>query len=235
MGLIVTVGWVVVVLAAGAPLLRPRPRLVAPIVIEARRPRRRPRRLAPALIVGLAVAAWVTGTSLGVVALIGVALVLRGRRRLEARRAWARQVRVALPDAADLAAIAAEAGATPPAVVEALARWAPFPVAGAATRVQQRWGTGEPFAVALGAFVDELGPAAAPIVRVMVASHRDGAPLGPAMRAVADQLRADRRRAADARRLGVTLLFPLTLCVLPALALMVLAPVVVEIAHSLRL
>ena len=237
MGVILPFAWAAVVLFAGAPTFRRRARVIAPVVARPKRRSWRPRRVPPSVLVVVGLGAYLLGALVPAAAISGAVLLYRRHRSIATRRARAQRIRAALPDAADLASVAAEAGAAPLAVVEALSRWASEPVSGAAAIVLHRWTAGERFTVALDALVEELGPPAAPIVRAMVSADRDGAPLGPALRTVADQLRADRRRSADAavRRLGVSLLFPLTFCVLPALALVVLAPVVFQLVHSLRL
>lgn len=236
MGVMLPVAWALVVLIAGSKMFRRRARSVAPAVVRSPR-RARPVRVPRSVLVAAGLLAYLSGAFVPVAASVAVVLLYRRHRVLVARRARQQRVRIALPDAADLASVAAEAGASPFAVVEALAKWSSEPVSDAASAVLHRWAAGERLAIALRALVDDLGPPAAPIVRAIEAADRDGAPLGPALRLVAEQLRADRRREADAaaRRLGVTLLFPLTFCVLPALALVVLAPVVVELTQTLRL
>jgi tight adherence protein C len=54
---------------------------------------------------------------------------------------------------------------------------------------------------------------------------------------LATDVRADRRRRAEeaARRVPVKLLFPLVLCVLPAFALLTVAPLLAGALGSLRL
>ena len=70
-----------------------------------------------------------------------------------------------------------------------------------------------------------------------VASERYGAPLGAGLERLADEVRRDRRRRAEeaARRIPVKLLFPLVGCVLPAFALLTVAPLVAGALGSLRL
>jgi Type II secretion system (T2SS), protein F len=60
----------------------------------------------------------------------------------------------------------------------------------------------------------------------LAAAQRWGAPAVPALRALADDLRADRRAAVEvaAERLQLTLIFPTTLLTLPAFVLGVVPP-----------
>ena len=66
----------------------------------------------------------------------------------------------------------------------------------------------------------------APVGQTLAAAQRWGAPAVPALRALADDLRADRRAAVEAaaERLQLTLIFPTTLLTLPAFVLGVVPP-----------
>ena len=81
--------------------------------------------------------------------------------------------------------------------------------------------------------LDEFGRACGPRARAFAAavtsSMRTGIPLAPEMERLGRELREDRRRRLEGkvRRLPVLLLFPLVLCVLPALGLVAIVPVLV--------
>lgn len=81
--------------------------------------------------------------------------------------------------------------------------------------------------------LEEFGQACGPRVRAFAAavtgSMRTGIPLAPEMDRLGRELREDRRRRLEGkvRRLPVLLLFPLVLCVLPALGLVAIVPVLV--------
>ena len=81
------------------------------------------------------------------------------------------------------------------------------------------------------------GEAPRPLVAALVASDRYGAPLADNLARLADEVRRDRRRRAEeaARRVPVKLLFPLVTCVLPAFALLTVAPLLAGALRSLRL
>src|SRR5205823_11853388 len=90
---------------------------------------------------------------------------------------------------------------------------------------------------ALDAVAQLLGQPARPLVRVLAGAERYGTPLLPALERLVVDARLDRRRRAEeaARRVPVKLLFPLVLCVLPAFALLTVAPLVAGAVRSLRL
>lgn len=71
---------------------------------------------------------------------------------------------------------------------------------------------------------------AARVAAMLVLAQRLGAPLAQALAVHAEALRVERRRAAEARarRLPVLILFPLTLCILPALLILFLGPPVLS-------
>ncbi|HEX9994063.1 MAG TPA: type II secretion system F family protein, partial [Acidimicrobiales bacterium] len=89
--------------------------------------------------------------------------------------------------------------------------------------------------------IDELpalaGEAVRPVSAALSASDRYGVPLGPSLAVLALEVRADRRRRAEAaaRRVPVKLLFPLVLCVLPAFGLLTVVPLLAGAATSLHL
>ncbi|MDP9070058.1 MAG: type II secretion system F family protein, partial [Actinomycetota bacterium] len=89
--------------------------------------------------------------------------------------------------------------------------------------------------------VEELparaGEAVRPLVSALVACERYGAPLAPALERIAADVRRRRQRRAEeaARKVPVTLLFPLVLCILPAFALLTVAPLIAGALRELRL
>jgi hypothetical protein len=89
----------------------------------------------------------------------------------------------------------------------------------------------------LGTLFTLCGPASRPLVDALADHDRYGTPLGPVLDRVALDCRLRRRRTAEeaARRLPVTLLFPLVLTTLPAFALLTIVPLLVGSFSSLRL
>ncbi len=78
-------------------------------------------------------------------------------------------------------------------------------------------------------FGHTCGPRARAFAAAVTGSMRTGIPLAPEMERLGRELREDRRRRLEGkvRRLPVLLLFPLVLCVLPALGLVAIVPVLV--------
>ncbi len=94
---------------------------------------------------------------------------------------------------------------------------------------------GQPFADALGALPQHLGPQAGGLADVIATSDRHGLPLGPVLDQLTAEVRATRRRLdqADARKLPVRLSFPLVVCTLPSFVLLAIAPAVIAALSSL--
>ena len=78
-------------------------------------------------------------------------------------------------------------------------------------------------------FATTCGPRARAFAAAVTGSLRTGIPLAPELERLGRELREDRRRRLEGkvRRLPVVLLFPLVLCVLPALGLVAIVPVLV--------
>jgi hypothetical protein len=128
---------------------------------------------------------------------------------------------------ADLLAVAVAAGLTPYLALELGARFAPEPVGGRLRTVMTAAGDGWPLAEVLDA--EAAGtPPIRPLLALLAASERSGAPIGSALGRLACSTRAQSRRRAmaRARTVPVRLLFPLVFLVLPAFLLLTVAPVV---------
>ncbi|HEY7137977.1 MAG TPA: type II secretion system F family protein [Acidimicrobiia bacterium] len=157
-----------------------------------------------------------------------VAVVGRVARGLRARARDGREAERLgreLPLLADLLAVAVGAGATPYLAVQAASRWAPPRCAARLRALMHSCRLGVGFDVALA----ELGtstPSLRPLTDTLAVSERTGAPIGPALARLADDARASTRRHAEARArtVPVRLLFPLVFLVLPAFALLTVAP-----------
>jgi Flp pilus assembly protein TadB len=125
------------------------------------------------------------------------------------------------PEVAELLAVAVDAGLPPVAAVAEVAELGPPAarpaLATAARRQRAGWAVDEAFA---GSGLEPLGA-------VLAAAGRWGAPVGPALRRLAAEGRADRRAAGDAaaERAQLVLVFPTTLLTLPAFVLAVVPPV----------
>lgn len=142
-----------------------------------------------------------------------------------------------LPDAIELVVVAVRAGHLPLAAVRtALPFMAPSVRCGF-DEVLRRVHLGARFADALTVLDQVLGPAASPFAHHLAAAERDGLPLAPVLDHLAAEARAQRRRAVEsrARQLPVRMALPLTLCTLPAFALMALVPLLLSALSSLEL
>jgi tight adherence protein C len=159
---------------------------------------------------------------------------------LKARHAERRRVEAIaadLPDVVDLLVLAVGAGMTVPLSLGAVARHGSGPLSAELGAVVAEARMGRRLADALERLPARVGECTRPLVTALVASERYGAPLAAGMERLADDVRLKRRRAAEeaARRVPVKLLFPLVLCVLPAFALLTVAPLIAGALGSLSL
>ncbi len=140
-----------------------------------------------------------------------------------------------LPAVMDLLVLSVRAGLTPHHAVVDLAGSAPGPVGDAFTEVVRRTERGQPFADALVALGELLGPQAAGLADVIATSDRHGLPLGAVLDQLTAETRAARRRLdqADARKLPIRLSFPLVMCTLPSFVLLAIVPAVLAALSSL--
>jgi tight adherence protein C len=164
---------------------------------------------------------------------------LHRRRRRAAQRAA--EIARAVPDVIDLFLLAVDAGLTVPLALRAVARRTgdDTPLAAELARTVEAIGLGRRTADALDdlAAPERAGDAVRPLVAALAASERYGAPLATSLVRLADEARRQRRRRAEeaARRLPVTLLFPLVTCTLPAFGLLTVGPLIASAVRSLRL
>ena len=161
----------------------------------------------------------------------------RPRRRRKRERA---AIEADLPEVVDLLRMCVGAGLTVSLAVQAVARRADGPVARAlgqaAATSRDR---GRRLADELDALTDPkaLGEPVRSLVGVLAGCERYGHAIGPALERLAAECRADERRRAEAaaRRVPVLLLFPLVTCILPAFALLTVAPLLANALGALRL
>lgn len=189
------------------------------------------------------IGAAVLGATLGVLAIGPLAVGAAGAtivmaRRLAPIRAARRRrsdIERVLPDAMDLLVLSVRAGLTPFQAVGELAD-PDEPVVGEAfAEVVRRTERGQPFADALAALPQRLGPPAAALADVIATTDRNGLALGPALDQLSFEIRAARRHLdqAAARKLPVRLAFPLVTCTLPSFVLLAIAPAVIAALSSL--
>ncbi|MFJ4880204.1 type II secretion system F family protein [Streptomyces sp. NPDC088745] len=188
---------------------------------------------AAAVVAGWVLVGGVWGCLVGAMAGAGVRRWLRGRQTKGATAAEDAAVVRQLPLAADLMAACVAAGAGPGEAARAVGESLGGPVgerlAHAAAELRlggepaQAWGR-------LGAI-----PGAAGLARCLARSGLSGAPAAAPVARVADWLRAERARRAEAgaNRAAVLIVAPLSLCFLPAFLVVGVVPVVIGLAEGL--
>lgn len=141
-----------------------------------------------------------------------------------------------LPDVVDLLALTATAGLPVTAALTAIGDRPGGPVGGAIGRAAAHLRAGGPLAGAL-THLARVGPQARPLVDALAQHERYGSPLLPALERVAIEARSRRRRQAEetARRLPVTLLFPLLLTTFPAFVALTVVPLLAGSLGALSL
>ena len=188
------------------------------------------RRVAPALFSTTAGrVCLIAGVALDGLAALWMGRILRGDgpRRVARRPPDGRWAAADLALAADLLALASAAGLTPYLALEVVGRSGPAPLAGRLRDLLAEAAAGRRLSEVLEA---EAGrsPALAPLLTVLGATERSGAPAGPGLTrlAAATRAQARRRAMARARTVPVRLLFPLVFLVLPAFLVLTVAPIV---------
>jgi tight adherence protein C len=151
------------------------------------------------------------------------------------RRRERAAIAAAVPDLVDLFLVSASAGQPVVASLSAVAPRAPTPVVPAVRTANDRFRRGLPLADCLAELADALGPSGLPLTDALRQAASAGVPLVPLLEGVAATARDERRRHAQeaARRLPVTMLFPLVLCILPAAVLLAVVPVLLVSISSL--
>lgn len=167
---------------------------------------------------------------------VGAVVLSRHRARAAGRRR-ARRMEEALPDVVDLLVLAVGAGCNVPLAVAAAGRRGTGVLAAELRRVSADVDRGRRVADALDDLPMRAGEPTRALAAVLAGCERYGTPALPALHRLADEVRLQRQRRAEAaaRRVPVTLLFPLVLCILPAFALLTVAPLVAGALRELRL
>jgi Flp pilus assembly protein TadB len=162
--------------------------------------------------------------------LIPVASARAARRRLHG------DLDDQVPDVVDLLALTTAAGLPVSAALRAIGDRPGGPLGASLSEAASRVTLGGTTAEALDVLA-RAGPPVRPLVDALAQHDRYGTPLLPALDRVAIEARARRRRRAEeaARRLPVTLLFPLVLTTLPAFVLLTVVPLLAGSLGSLSL
>jgi tight adherence protein C len=152
-------------------------------------------------------------------------------RRADARQ---REIERTLADALDQITVCIESGLSFEAAVARVAA-GNGPLAFELARVLQDIQVGIPRDRALEGLLDRTDVAdVRAFVHAFTHADRFGIPVAQVLRAQAREMRDKRRQRAEERamKIPVKLVFPLTLCILPALFVVVAGPAVVRISHS---
>jgi tight adherence protein C len=174
--------------------------------------------------------------ALTVAALAGCVLLAPRAARARAARLRREAIGEDLSDVVDLLALAVGAGLTINRAVEAVGRWGSGPLAAELARISAEVAAGRRLADCLDELPVLVGDDVRPLTAGLVACERYGAPIADTLSRLAVEARAaSRRRSEEAiRRLPVKLVFPLVLCILPAFALLTVAPLVAGALGALR-
>lgn len=140
-----------------------------------------------------------------------------------------------LPDVVDLLVLTTGAGLPVSAALAAIGDRPGGPLGTGIAAAVRHSQSGAITADALAVLGDRAGPAIRPLVEALAEHDRYGTPVGPALTRAGIEARLRRRRQAEeaARRLPVTLLFPLVLTTLPAFFLLAIVPLLAGSLGSL--
>ena len=145
------------------------------------------------------------------------------------------KLQVALPDALDMLTICVEAGLGFDAALGHVAQNTTGPLSGEFFRVLKEMqigkGRSEAFQdLAERTTVDELHS----FVSALVQADRQGIPIAAVLREQAKEMRLRRRQAAEeaAAKVPVKILFPLVVCILPAMFVVIIGPGAVQIVQA---
>jgi len=172
---------------------------------------------------------WLAGAAVVGFWLPDVLLYNSGLKRQDA-------LRRSVPDALDMLTVCVEAGLGFDAGLAQVARNAKGPIAGEFARLLREMQIGK---TRITAFQDLAMRTTVVEVRIFVSalvqSDKLGIPLAGVLREQAAEMRLKRRQRAEeqAQKVPVKILFPLLLCIFPALFVVVIGPGAIQIAHSL--
>lgn len=145
------------------------------------------------------------------------------RRRMVLRR---RAILRELPIVADLLRLCISGGMNVSHAVTSVSRFLEGPIAAELRSVQNEVGNGARLAESLEAAAVRLCDDVQPLFGALVSSERYGAPLSTVLERLAFEARRAQEHRAEqaARQLSVKMLFPVAVTILPAFALLTVAP-----------
>lgn len=146
------------------------------------------------------------------------------------------KIQRALPDSLDMLTVCMEAGLGFDAALAQVARNTDGPLAAELARALQEMQIGQARTEALRAL---LARTTVPELRVFVAALVQagdlGIPIAKVLREQSGEMRIRRRQRAEeqAQKVPVKIMFPLVLCIFPALMVVIIGPGILRIAHAL--
>ena len=141
-----------------------------------------------------------------------------------------------LPDVLDMLTICVEAGLGFDAALGQVARNTKGPLAAEFSRMLQEMQIGKSRSEALRAMADRTTvPELRAFVSALTQSAELGIPVAQVLREQSKEMRVRRRQRAEeqAQKVPVKITFPLIMCLLPALLVMIVGPGFIQIAHTL--
>ena len=176
-------------------------------------------------VAGAAAALGAFGGMVALLAATGAVWARRGARRRERELLIER----GLPEVIDLLGLVVGAGRPTVSALADICSRVPEPFRSELAGVLRRTAAGEPLVESVRGLRRRLGPSVASMVHAVTAAEMDGVPLQPALERAGDEAHRRRRVRAEeaARRVPVTMLFPLVFCILPAFCLLTVVPLLV--------
>lgn len=146
------------------------------------------------------------------------------------------RVASAVPDVIDLLRLSIDGGCTVAIALRAVANEHSGVLAPELSALDRDLAEGTGVAAALEQFIIRLGDPVRPLCAALLSSERYGLPLGAVLDSLAHEAQAARRRRTEirARRLTITMLFPLITCILPAFAMLTVVPLLVSGLRSVH-
>ena len=144
------------------------------------------------------------------------------------------EMRKGLADALDMLTVCVEAGQGFDAAILQVAKTVPGPIGGEFARVLSEIQIGKSRADAFAALGDRTtAPEVKTFVSALVQADRMGLPVAAVLREQTKEMRIARRERAEeqAQKVTVKILFPLLLCIFPALFIVIIGPGAIRIAE----
>lgn len=185
-------------------------------------------------IVGALLVGAITHPVLGLVAGVGLAGCGRVlKRSRDQKEALARDT--TLPATLDLIAVVIGSGGTSSEAIRVASKQAGPSVRPAFEELERQRAAGQPLVWVLTKAPEVLGESYRSLIRALLATERDGAPIGHLLTQLAEEAGQKRRRHFEARakRLSVQLIFPLVCCFLPAVLLGAIVPLIAVSSRGL--